>query len=364
MIASSGYGNLQSLWFLLIAILWIGYFVLEGFDFGVGVLYRFIGRTDAERRAALITIQPVWDGYQVWFLTAGGATFAAFPGWYASLFSGFYLALLLILVGLIVRGVAIEYRNKHDGVEWRRRWDLLLPASSGLVSLLWGVAFANIVRGVPLDRAGDYTGNLLTLLNGYALLGGVTLLAVFLLHGALFLSLRLTGELQERARGAALRLWPVAAVPLIAFLAWTVADLATGAPRRILAVVFAVAALGCATGALPLTLSRRPGAAFASSCTAIVLVVATLFLWLYPDVLVSTTRGAPSLTVFGTASNHYSLVAMTVVAALFVPVVLGYQLWAFLVFHARPGGGADAVPPSPLDLIARTPLGRKPEVES
>jgi cytochrome bd ubiquinol oxidase subunit II len=362
-LAASGYGNLQSLWFLLIAVLWIGYFVLEGFDFGVGVLYRFVGRTDAERRTALMTIQPVWDGYQVWLLTAGGATFAAFPGWYASLFSGFYLALLLILVGLIVRGVAIEYRNKHDGVEWRRRWDLALPASSGLVALLWGVAFANIVHGVPLDRSGDYTGDLLTLLNGYALLGGVTLLAVFLLHGALFLSVRLTGELQERARKAALRLWLMAAPLLIAFLAWSVADLASSAPRRILAVVLAAVGLACAAGTLPLTWLRRAGAAFAASCIAIVLVVAMLFLWLYPNVLVSSTGGVPSLTVFGTASNHYSLVAMTVVAALFVPVVLGYQLWAFLVFHGRPGGDAGE-PPSPLDLIARTPLGRKPEPDS
>ncbi len=360
-VASSGYANLQSLWFLLIAVLWIGYFVLEGFDFGVGVLYRFLGRDDAERRELLMTIQPVWDGYQVWLLTAGGATFAAFPGWYASLFSGFYLALLLILIGLIVRGVAIEYRNKHDGVEWRRRWDVALPASSALVALLWGVAFANIVRGVPLDRAGDYTGDLLTLLNGYALLGGVTLLAVFLLHGALFLSMRLTGTLQERARLAALRLWPFAAVPLIAFVAWTAADAASSAPRRILAVAIGVAGVLAAAATLPLTRGRRPGAAFGASCTAIVLVVATLFLWLYPNVLPSSTSGVPNLTIFGTASNHYSLVAMTVVAVLFVPVVLGYQLWAFLVFHGRPGGTGGAQPPSPIDLIARTPLGRKPE---
>jgi len=363
MLLAAGYFNLQSLWFLLIAILWIGYFVLEGFDFGVGMLYPVIGHDEPERRAYLGTILPFWDGYEVWVLVAGGATFAAFPGWYASLFSGFYLALFLILLALIVRGVAIEYRNKHNSVRWKKTWDVAMTVSSGLVALLWGVAFANIVHGVPLNKSGDYTGNLLTLLNGYGILGGLTLVAVFALHGALFLSLRTRGELEERARTTALRIWPVAAVLLIAFLAWSSVDAASSAPRRIVTLVLFGACLLLAAASLPLTWMHRLGAAFAATAGAIVLVVAGLFLWLYPNVLVSSTRGSPSLTIFSTASNHYSLVAMTIVAVLFVPIVLAYQAWAFWVLRARLGKEDFEGVHGPLDLLARTPLGRAPETE-
>ena len=363
MLLAAGYFNLESLWFLLIAVLWMGYFVLEGFDFGVGILYPFLGHDDAERRALLGTILPVWDGYEVWVLVAGGATFAAFPGWYASLFSGFYLALFLILLSLIVRGVAIEYRNKHSGERWRRRWDVLLPVASGLTAFLWGVAFANIVHGVPLNAKGEYTGDLGTLLNPYAILGGLTVLAAVTLHGALFLELRTRGGLEERARTAALRLWVPAAVLLIAFLGWSVYDAAGTSPRRIGVVVLAVAAVLSAAATLPLAWRRLTGWAFAASSTAILLFVATLFLWLYPRVLVSSTPGVPSLTIFTTASNHYSLVAMTIVAVLFLPVVLAYQAWAIWVFRARLGREDYAHPPNPLDLLGRTPLGRKAEPE-
>jgi cytochrome d ubiquinol oxidase subunit II len=362
MFLAIGYFNLESLWFLLIAVLWIGYFVLEGFDLGVGMLYPLLGHDDADRRALLGTILPVWDGYEVWLLVAGGATFAAFPGWYASLFSGFYLALFLILVALIVRGVAIEYRNKHSGAAWRRRWDIALPVASGLTALLWGVAFANIVHGVPLNRQGDFTGNLLDLLNGYGILGGLMLLAVVALHGALYLALRTRGELAARARRAALLLWAPTAALLIGFLAWTVADAASSAPRRVVVVVLAAAALVSAAGAWPLAWRQHAGAAFAATSAAITLVVAALFLWLYPNVLVSSSE-APSPTIFSTASNHYSLVAMTIVAAIFVPIVLAYQAWAFWVFRARLGREDFERPPSPLDLLARTPLGRRPEGE-
>jgi cytochrome bd ubiquinol oxidase subunit II len=363
MLLAAGYFDLESLWFLLIAVLWMGYFLLEGFDFGVGILYRFLGRDDAERRAYLGTILPVWDGYEVWVLVAGGATFAAFPGWYASLFSGFYLALFLILLSLIVRGVAIEYRNKHAGERWRRRWDVLMPLASGLTPFLWGVAFANIVHGVPLDAQGDFTGDLGTLLNGYAILGGLTVLAVVTLHGALFLTLRTRGGLEEKARLAALRLWPPAALLLIAFLAWSMADAATSSPRRILVVVLAGLTVLCAAASLPFAWRGRTGLAFAGTAAGIVLFVATLFLWLYPRVLVSNARSGPSLTIFSTASNHYSLVAMTIVAVLFVPVVLAYQAWALWVFRARLGREDFTKVPNPLDVLAHTPLGRKPETE-
>jgi len=207
--------NLATFWFILIAILWAGYFVLEGFDFGVGILLPFLGRDDTERRVLVNTIGPVWDGNEVWLLTAGGATFAAFPLWYASLFSGFYLALLIILVALIVRGVCFEFRSKVDSPRWRGNWDRAIFAGSAVPALLWGVAFANIVRGVPLNAQHVYTGNLLTLLNWYGLLGGLVTLSLFTLHGAIFLGLRTTGELRRRARRAAV-LAALAAIPLAA----------------------------------------------------------------------------------------------------------------------------------------------------
>src|SRR5579859_1568294 len=212
---------LNQVWFGLIAVLWIGFFVLEGFDFGVGALLRIVGRDERGRRVLINTIGPVWDGNEVWLLTAGGATFAAFPQWYATLFSGFYLPLLIILAALIVRGVCFEFRSKVESPRWRANWDRALFAGSVLPALLWGVAFANIVRGVPVNAAHVYTGNLLTLLNWYGLLGGLVTLALFTLHGAIFLALRTTGELSRRARRIAVGT-ALAAVPLGAvFLAVT-----------------------------------------------------------------------------------------------------------------------------------------------
>src|ERR1700683_5346442 len=221
--------NLATFWFILIATLWTGYFVLEGFDFGVGILLPVLGRDNTDRRMMINAIGPVWDGNEVWLITAGGATFAAFPLWYASLFSGFYLALLIILVALIIRGVSFEFRGKVDSVRWRRNWDRAIFTGSALPALLWGVAFANIVRGVPLNAAHVYTGNLLTLLNWYGLLGGLVTLSLFTLHGAIFLGLKTTGELRKRARKAALRI-AVAAVPLAAafLLATQVRDRKSG----------------------------------------------------------------------------------------------------------------------------------------
>src|SRR6185312_13747653 len=212
---------LTDIWFLLIAVLWTGYFVLEGFDFGVGMLLRVLGRDDTDRRVLINTIGPVWDGNEVWLLVAGGATFAAFPLWYASLFSGFYLALLVILVALILRGVAFEFRGKIDSDRWRRNWDRAIMFGSAVPALLWGVAFGNIVQGVPLDAEHHFTGTFFTLLNPYALLGGLTTLSVFALHGAVFLTLKTSGEIRERARALVWPLGGLAAGLAGAFLLWT-----------------------------------------------------------------------------------------------------------------------------------------------
>ena len=322
--------NLATFWFIVIAILWSGYFVLEGFDFGVGILLPFLGRDDTERRVLVNTIGPVWDGNEVWLLTAGGATFAAFPLWYASMFSGFYLALLLILAALIVRGVCFEFRSQVDSPRWRSNWDRAIFAGSALAALLWGVAFANIVRGVPLDAKHVYTGNLLTLLNWYGVLGGLVTLSLFTLHGAIFLGLRTTGELRQRARRAATGT-ALAAIPLAAiFLAVT--QVSHGKPATdVTAAVAAVALIGGAAAAL----RGREGWAFAGTALTLVLAVATLFGDLWPNVLPSTTSAAYSLTVNNASSAHYTLVVMSWVAVIFTPIVLLYQGWSYWVFRQR-----------------------------
>ncbi|MEK6466387.1 cytochrome d ubiquinol oxidase subunit II [Pseudonocardia alni] len=319
---------LIDVWFVLIAVLWTGYLCLEGFDFGVGMLLPVVARDETDRRVALGTIGPVWDGNEVWLLVAGGATFAAFPEWYASLFSGFYLAFLLLLVALILRGIALEYRAKEP--RWAPVLDRVLTGSSLAAALLLGVALANIVHGVPLDADHEFTGTLLTLLHPYALLGGVTTVLVFALHGAAFLALKTDGPVRERAATVAVTAG-LGAIPAGAvFLVWTLLD---GAPAWILAPVL-VAALGLAVGTLA-AVRGRSGRSFTATTVAIVAVAVTLFGSLYPDVLPSTTDPDFSLTVVNAASTPYTLTIMTWVAAVVTPVVLAYQAWTFWVFRRR-----------------------------
>jgi cytochrome d ubiquinol oxidase subunit II len=340
---------LTDIWFLLIAVLWTGYFVLEGFDFGVGMLLPLVGRTENDRRVAINTIGPVWDGNEVWLLVAGGATFAAFPEWYASLFSGFYLALLLILVALIVRGLAFEYRSKIDSARWRRNWDLAIIAGSTVPALLWGVAFANIVQGVPLDADHEYTGTLLTLLNPYALLGGLATLSLFALHGATFLALKTHGDVRVRANA----LVPRIGVPAIllggAFLVWTFFShsvLWTGLPILV--------AAGALVAAVLVAIGGREGWAFLLTALAIVAVTVTLFGSLYPDVLPSSTNPAFSLTTTNASSTPYTLTIMSWVALAFTPIVLAYQAWTFWVFRRRISP-SDIPAPTGLAPVAATP---------
>ncbi|MDO8213583.1 cytochrome d ubiquinol oxidase subunit II [Conexibacter sp. CPCC 206217] len=352
---------LQTLWFVLIGVLWVGYFVLEGFDFGVGMLLRAIGRTTSEKRALVHTIGPVWDGNEVWLLVAGGATFAAFPGWYASLFSGAYLALFLVLAGLIARGVAFEFWGKHDTPRWRATWEWAAAVGSFVPALLWGVAWANIVRGIPLNAEHDMTGSLLTLLNPYALLGGLTTLALFVAHGAIFLTLRLEDELLERAARIARVAAPVAGVLLTVFLGWTVFGLDGGVSA--VPLVLAVAAVGLAA-AVPLTARRERWAlAFGLSAGAIALLVCVFFAQLFPNALPSTTSAAFDLTLREASSTSYTLTVMTVVAVLFVPLVVAYQAWTYWVFRARIGVADFEQVKSPIDLVAKvtggTPGGGK-----
>lgn len=329
--------ELTTVWIILIAVLWCGYFVLEGFDFGVGMLLPFLGKDEAERRAIVTTLGPVWDGNEVWLLVAGGATFAAFPEWYATLFSGFYLPLFLILISLIVRGVSFEYRSKRSSMTWRKRWDIAITVSSFIPSLLWGVAFANIVRGVPIGPntqmgAGFlYTGGFFNLLNPYALVGGLTTLTLFLTHGAVFLALKTTSPIRERAQQFAVKSGIVAAVLAVVFLLWTQLAYSSKTWTWALVVVGALAWVG----AIAANFFKREGWAFILSAVTLVGAVAFLFCVLYPNVMPSSTDAAYSLTITNASSTPYTLKIMTIVAVIFTPIVLIYQGWTYWVFRKR-----------------------------
>ncbi len=332
--------ELADFWFVLIAVLWIGYFFLEGFDFGVGVLLPVIGKSEDERRVMVNTIGPVWDGNEVWLLVAGGATFAAFPEWYATLFSGFYLPLLLILVALIIRGVAFEYRGKQESAQWRSRWDLAIFIGSLLPAILWGVAFANIVRGVPIDAEGTYTGGFFNLLNPYALLGGVVTLGLFTTHGATFLALKTRGSVRDKAHDLVGKVGLATAVAAVLFLGWTLID--QGEVGTWITAALAAASL---LGALAFDRVKREGWAFLLTGLTIALAVVTLFMTLYPNVMPSSTDPAYNLTIANASSTPYTLKVMTWVALVMTPIVLVYQSWTFWVFRRRIG--VDDLPPTP-----------------
>lgn len=333
--STSAYSGLEIFWFIVIAILWSMYFVLEGFDFGVGMLLPILGRDDLDRRVLINTIGPVWDGNEVWLLTAGGATFAAFPNWYATLFSGFYLPLFLILAALIFRGVAFEFRAKRAFPAWQAAWDQAIFWGSLIPALLWGVAFANILRGVPIGAHESYLGSFFNLLNPYALVGGITTLLLFALHGAVFLSLKTTDEMHEQSSRAAKMLAPAATAALTAFLAWTYVNAHhmhnTGLVPPIVPVLAfaAVAAVGW------LLRERLEGWAFVATAVAIVGTVATIFLNLFPRVMVSSISKTYDLTISNAASAPYTLKVMTIAALIFTPLVLVYQGWSYWVFRAR-----------------------------
>ncbi|MBJ8341280.1 cytochrome d ubiquinol oxidase subunit II [Antrihabitans sp. YC3-6] len=331
--------ELAQVWFVLVGVLFTGYFVLEGFDFGVGMLFPVLGRTDERRRVLLNTIGPVWDGNEVWLLTAGGALFAAFPDWYATMFSGFYLPLLLILIALIVRVVAIEWRGKIDDVRWRARCDAAIMVGSWLPAVLWGVAFANLVRGVAIDADRKVTSNLFDMLNPYALLGGVTTALVFVLHGAVFVALKSADEVREDAVLLAQRLAVPAVLVAGVFVLWT--QVSYGKGWTWLTVATAAAAL---VGVAALTRAGREGWAFLLTTVAIVSTVVLLFGSLYPNLMPSTTDAAYNLTISNSSSSDYTLKVMTWAAAFMTPVVVMYQAWTYWVFRSRIS--VDHIPPS------------------
>lgn len=322
--------QLEDLWFLIVGFMFIGYFVLDGFDFGVGISLPFLGKDDIDRRVLINTIGPVWDLNETWVLVAGASLFAAFPEWYASLFSGFYLALLVILVALIVRGVAFEYRGKNPENRWRKGWDWMIFVGSALPALLWGVAFANIVQGVPLNAEHVYTGTLFTLLNPYGLLGGLVTLSLFWTHGLIFLTLKTEGDIKERAHSLAVKVGLACVVLAASFLLWTLF-----AHYTLFGLVLTAIAALALIGAQLMNVRRRDGVAFGLMVVTIVTAVGALFAALYPNVLPSTTSESFSLTVENARSSDYTLGVMTWVAGIMLPLVLAYQAWTYWVFKKR-----------------------------
>jgi cytochrome d ubiquinol oxidase subunit II len=327
--------DLNTLWFLLIGVLFTGFFVLEGFDYGVGILLPFLGETDVERRRIINTIGPVWDGNEVWILTGGGALFAAFPHWYATLFSGFYLALFLMLAALIVRGVAFEFRSKVERPAWRATWDRAIFFGSAVPALLWGVALANLLKGTPIDANKTFTGGFFDLLSPYTLLAGAATLALFVTHGAIFLNLKSTDPIRSRAVVATKKVGPAATVLLLLFAAGTYAWTDVYARLGMNPGLVPLLALGALLSAGVLIHRERMGWAFAMTTLTIVFTVATLFVSLYPRVMVSSLSPEWSLTIYNASSAPYTLKVMSIVALVFVPVVLAYQAWTYWVFRHR-----------------------------
>jgi cytochrome bd-type quinol oxidase subunit 2 len=323
--------SLVPFWFILIAVLWTGFFILEGFDFGVGMLHSAVGRNDAERRAALNTIGPLWDGNEVWLIVAGASMFAAFPGWYATMFSAFNLALVLLLTALIARGLSFEYRGKRDSPHWRRTWDWLLTVSSVLAPLIIGVALGDLLNGLPINSAQNYTGSFWDLFQPYGVFTGVTLVLICALHGATFLSLKTTGDMHERSRHLARRIAPFATAAVVGFAIWTHvahSDTFFLNPIELLAILAVLAACW-------LVYDERDGFSFAATTVTIASCIVAIFVGLYSNVMVSSTSAANNLTAYNTASPAYPLKVMSVVAVVLLPVVLIYQAWTYYVFRRR-----------------------------
>lgn len=350
--------TLQLVWFILISVLWVGYFILEGFDFGVGILMKALGKSEEEKRAILHTIGPVWDGNEVWLIVAGGATFAAFPEWYATLFSGFYIALFGILVALIVRNVGFEMWGKGNTSKWRNGWEWCIALGSVVPAILWGVAWANIIGGTPIDGDHEFVGNFFDLLSPYTLFAGLASLAIFFAHGALFLELRTEGSIRARAQSIAVKAMPVALVLGAGFLAWTLVRTESLDVVTVITAVIAVAALLAAT----LWAKSSPGRAFAATATGIAFYFITQFVDLFPHTMISSLGEQFNMTLNASASSEYTLTVMTVVAVILVPVVLIYQAWTYWVFRHRISAEGFGEVKSPLDLLDKSK--RNPETGS
>jgi cytochrome d ubiquinol oxidase subunit II len=345
--------TLGDLWYIVDVLFWVGFFVLEGFDFGVGMLHSFVGRTDTERRVVVNTIGPVWDGNEVWLIVAGAVIFAAFPGWYATMFSTFYLALVVLLLALMVRGLAFEYQRKFDDPRWRSAWRWGLTIGSALIPLLVGVALGDLLHGLPIDKAHQFTGSFWTLLTPFGLWTGITLMVLSLFMGATYLTLKTTGELHARAQRAATVIGALSVLVTFGFMTWIHVGLSTGfvpKPVEALGLIAVIAAAWLAS-------AKADGWAFTAAAVGIAGTVGSIFQELFPRVMISTTNAAYNLTVNNTASPPYTLKVMTVVAVIFFPCVLVYQAWGYHIFRKRlsvPRVGGDDVVAASTEVPAET----------
>ncbi|WP_277959324.1 cytochrome d ubiquinol oxidase subunit II [Frigoribacterium faeni] len=322
--------DLPTLWFVILGFFFVGYFVLDGFDFGVGMSLPFLGRDDTDRRVLINTIGPVWDLNETWVIVAGAFLFAAFPEWYATLFSGFYLLMLLILLALIARGVSFEYRHQRPESSWKRRFDLMIVVGSAVPAFVWGLVFANVVQGVPLDEGHNYTGTLVDLLNPYALLGGLTTLLLFFTHGVVFVTLKTEGAIRDRARRLATRAGLVTIVVAASFLVLT--SLMHG---TLASVVLSAGASVSLIASFVANLRGREGRSFGLMALTIALAVSSLFAALFPWVMPASNDPANGLTIANASSSTYTLTIMSWVALVFVPLILGYQGFTYWIFRKR-----------------------------
>ncbi len=327
--------ELQIIWFILWGVLWAVYFMLDGFVMGAGILHNLIGKSDGDKRVMINTIGPVWEGNEVWLVTAGGVTFAAFPTTYALMFSYLYSALFILLFALIVRGVSYEFRSKEEHPLWRKGWDSAIMAGNFLPALLFGVAFGNIFEGLPMDGAG-YHGSLLSLLNPYGLLTGCLFVALFTVHGALYLTVKTTGDLSKRARTTANNLWPGLLTVAVAFLVYT--NFATRLYDNYLAhpllMIVPLSAVASLLAIRIFSAKGNPLAAFTASSVTILTVVATAIVGLFPNLIPSSMDPASSLTLYNSSSSPYTLKLMLVVVAIFIPIIIGYKIWIYRIFRA------------------------------
>jgi cytochrome bd ubiquinol oxidase subunit II len=334
--------GLQIFWFIVIATFWTGFFILEGFDLGVGALHAFVGRTDLERRVAINSIGPFWDANEVWLVVAGASIFAAFPGWYATMFSALYLALMLVIVCLIIRGVSFEWRSKINSPAWRRTWTVTLTTGSILLPVLFGIAFGDLLHGLPINKSGNYTGGFVDLLTPYGIWVGITLLAITLTHGAVYLTIKTTGVVAERAARLAAPFSWIAVAAVIGYAIWTrietPGNVVIPTPLEVFGVLTAIAAAWSIH-------DRHHGWAFTATTLTMASVIVSLFVALYPNVMVSSTNSAYNLTVANTAAGNYALDVMTIVAVIFTPLVIAYQAWNYHVFRARITGPPVKTPP-------------------
>lgn len=327
--------SLNEFWFLLIAILFVGFFVLEGFDFGVGTVAKFLGKTDRERRVYINTIGPFWDANEVWLITAGGAMFAAFPHWYATLFSGFYIPFVFMLLALIVRGVAFEFRGKVDSEKWRKTWDWSIFIGSIVPPLLWGVALANFMTGIPIDANKEVVGGFLQFLQPFALLGGVMFVLLCIVHGLQFIMLRTTDELHERARRLAKKLNPITLIAVLLFIGvgFVKTDIFTYHGNAWL--LLPLLAWGGLFASHMFNKLQRDGWAFFMTSFTMIGLTASIFIGMFPRVMISTLGALNDLTVYNAASGAYTLKVMSYFSIALLPFVLGYQIWSYYVFRKR-----------------------------